>query len=98
MENKSLLLMSFTDKVYDFISDHKLEDRGANLIYDYIEELHTRGVDLSKRDVEKEIYIFYNYHSMFNDVLPELGEEKFIDIITNEEISKIEDELYKRCV
>jgi len=83
------VLKDFTDKIFEFIKFNELEDKDCGLIMDYVESLQKKGVDLQERDFEKEIYIFYNYHKKFNNILTNLGEESFIDAITAAEILKI---------
>ena len=82
-------LLQFSDDICDFINCHELEDKDNGLILDYIEMLYNKGVDLSLRDYEKEIYTFYGYHKKYNKILALLGEDKFIDIITDTEIFKM---------
>jgi len=83
------ILKDFTDKIFEFIEFNELEDKDCGLIMDYVDMLHQRGVDLRERDFEKEIYIFYNYHKKYNNILHSLGEDKFLDIITTAEIFKL---------
>ncbi len=83
------ILKEFTDNIFNFIEFNELEDKDCGLIMDYVELLQKKGVDLRERDFEKEIYTFYHYHKKFNDILIDLGEENFIDIITAAEIFKI---------
>lgn len=85
---KNTILQEFSDEVFEFIIDNKLEDKSENLIFDYIAMLYKKGIDLTKRDAEKEVYVFYDYHNKLLTILNELGEEKFLDLITDEEIIK----------
>lgn len=82
-------LLQYSDNICEFIHCHEMEDKDNNLILDYIETLYKKGVDLSMRDCEKEIYIFYAYHKKYNKILTLHGEDKFIDIITDTEIFKM---------
>ena len=88
MSRKSSVLDRFASEVCEFIYINNLEDKNDNLILDYIEGLYKKGVDLKLRDVEQEVYTFYHYHKKYNNLLMDLGEDKFIDIITNAEIQK----------
>lgn len=83
------LLKEFTDKISEFIEFNEMEDKDCGLIMDYVTMLAQRGVDLNERDFEKEIYIFYNYHKKYNNILSTLGEDKFVDIITTAEVFKL---------
>lgn len=85
---RNMIVYDFADKVRNFIYENQLQDISYSLIMDYIDILDQKGIDLGKRDVEKEIYKFYNYYSKLYQILDEFGEEEFIDIITNQELLK----------
>lgn len=78
----------FSDKVVTFIEMNGLENEYGNLICDYIEELFLKGYPVLNIDMEKQIYVFYNYLMLYNDILQTHGEVDFINHIVNEEISK----------
>jgi len=88
MGKRNPVLDKFATDVCEYIYSNDLDDMSDNLILDYIEGLYNKGVKLDQRDVEKEIYIFYHYHTKYNGLLLEIGEDKFIDIITDAEIEK----------
>lgn len=78
----------FSDKIVHFIEMNELENEYGNLICDYIEELFLNGYPVLDMDLEKQVYVFFHYISIYSDILRIHGEEEFIKTIVFEEIRK----------
>lgn len=91
-ENRiSQVLLDYSSSIQNVIDQHELEDVSENLIMDYITELHNKGIDLSSRDPEKEVFTFYAYYEKYKNYLILNGENSFVLLCTSLEVGKIDD-------
>ncbi len=81
-------ILDFSDKIISFIEKNQLENEYGNLILDYIEGLYLNGHPVLELDIEKQVYVFYNYINIYKNILDNHGEDEFIKYIIIKELTK----------
>lgn len=81
-------VLDFSDKIIQFIEMNNLQNDYGNLIIDYVEGLYLHGYPVLGLDVEKQVYVFYNYINVYNSLLLNFGEDEFIEYIIALELTK----------
>ena len=81
-------VVNFSYKITYFIETNGIKNEYGNLICDYIEALYLHDYPVLDLDLEKQVYIFYHYVSLYSQILAIHGEEEFIKHIVSIELNK----------